>query len=367
MMDVNIGRESLLPLLGRVVSVVERRQTLPILGNLLFEARNGVLTVVGTDLEVEIRSWTEADIVQEGEVTLPARKVLDICRSLPEGIGVRLKANGDRCTVTAGRGRYSLGTLPAQDFPRAEERGMDDVFEVEAGELRRVLDKTAFAMAQQDVRYYLNGLFVHVAQSGLTAVATDGHRLACYAHQGRFSVADDRSVIIPFKTITELRRQLGNDGTVVQVEVGDRLIRFVVAETVITSKLIDGRYPEYARVIPAGLSRRAVVDREGLRKALARTAILSNEKYRGVRLFFEPGVLRLVAHNPEQEEAVEEMELDYAGDSLAVGFNFGYLSDLLSAVDSEKVEVLFEDGNTSSLWRGAGVPSETYVVMPMRL
>jgi len=367
-MDVKVNREQLLPILSRVIAVVERRQTLPILGNLLLRAEEGWLTIVGTDMEIEIRSRCLAQVLEAGEGTVPARKLGDICRSLADGSEVRLKmGGGDRCVLTAGRGRYVLGTLPALDFPIMESISPELVIEMEEGVLKRVLEKTAFAMAQQDVRYYLNGLFLEIEESCLRAVATDGHRLACYVHPCRLGVAKSQAVIIPFKTVNELRRQLGSGSNVVRVEFGERLIRFVVGDTVSSSKLVDGRYPEYGRVIPAGLTKVAVADREELRRALSRTAILSNEKYRGLRVSFESGVLRLVAHNPEQEEAEEEMELDYSGEATVIGFNVAYLADLLAAVDTAEVEVHFDDSSSSSLWRGVGGSGETYVVMPMRL
>ena len=366
-MDVKVNREQVLPILSRVVAVVERRQTLPILGNLLLRAEDGWLSIVGTDMEIEIRSRCPADVLEPGEGTVPARKLADICRSLADGADVRLKISDDRCVLTAGRGRYVLGTLPAQDFPIMESIEPELVIEIEEGVLKKIFEKTAFAMAQQDVRYYLNGLFFELDSSCLRAVATDGHRLACYVYPCSLGVADRRAVIIPFKTVNELRRQLNFGSNPVRVELGDRLIRFVVGDTVSSSKLVDGRYPEYSRVIPAGLSKSAVADREMLRRALSRTAILSNEKYRGLRVSFEAGVLRLVAHNPEQEEAVEEIELTYDGDPTVIGFNVAYLSDLLGAVDSTEVEVHFDDGSSSSLWRGVGAAGETYVVMPMRL
>lgn len=366
-MDLRINREQLLPILGKVVGVVERRQTLPILGNLLLRTEESSLMVVGTDLEMEVKSKGQADVLESGEVTIPARKFVDICRSLAEGTEIRLKVIGDRCVLTADRGRYVLGTLPAQDFPLLDGQGADLTIEIEESVLKRIFEKTAFAMAQQDVRYYLNGLLIIFWSEGIRAVATDGHRLAAYEHVCALEMTGARSVIVPFKTVNELRRQLGLESRTVQVDLGDRMIRFLVGDTVTSSKLIDGKYPEYERVIPAGLSKIAVAKREVLRRSLARTAILSNEKYRGVRLVFERNLLRLVAHNPEQEEAVEDMELDYSGDTTTVGFNVAYLSDLLGAVDCERVEVQFEDGNSSSLWRGLDSKSETYVVMPMRL
>jgi DNA polymerase III subunit beta len=354
-------------MLNRVVGVVERRQTLPILGNLLLDAEDGRLTVIGTDLELEVKCRADVVVLDQGKMTVPARKLADICRSLADGTEVRLKSNDERCVLTADRGRYVLGTLPAQDFPVVESDGILDSFLLEEGVLKRIFDKTAFAMAQQDVRYYLNGLLLEMQAERIRAVATDGHRLAAFDVASALTLQETRAVIIPFKAVNELRRQLGVEKEMVRVEVGDRMIRFFNGSTTTSSKLVDGRYPEYDRVIPTSLSKVAVAERETLRKALARTAILSNEKFRGVRLVFEPNLLRLVAHNPEQEEAIEEMEIEYDGIETTVAFNVAYLADLLGAVDAGSVEVKFEDGNSSSLWRGVGALCETYVVMPMRL
>lgn len=366
-MEIVANREQLVPVLGRVTGVVERKQTLPILGHLLLRAGADGLSIVGTDLEMEVRSSCAAAVVSAGEITVPARKLADICRTLPDGVDVRVKVAGDRCVLNAGRGRYVLGTLPAQDFPTLEADLGSVRLSVSEGALKKVLDKTAFAMAQQDVRYYLNGLFLEVSATGIRAVATDGHRLACFDYACEVPIEGQLGVIVPNKTVNELRRQLGSGGSNIEIEVGERAIRFTIGDTTITSKLVDGRYPDYQRVIPSELGKEARADKESLRKALARTAILSNEKYRGVRLAFEPQVLRLQAHNPEQEEAMEEMELHFGGEATTIGFNVAYLGDVLGAVEGEEVEVRFQDGNSSSIWRGTGAGSETYVVMPMRL
>lgn len=366
-MEIIVSRENLLPILNRIIPVVERRQTIPILGNLLLQAYEESLTIIGTDLEIEIKSLCPSDVIDSGDGTIPARKFGDICRSLMEGSEIRIKISNERCILTAGRGRYVLGTLPANDFPTMESLNPKVKIEIEEGVLRRMLDKTAFAMAQQDVRYYLNGLLFQADNTGLRVVATDGHRLASYFHSCQLQLQDIYSIIIPFKTVTELRRQLSYVNNTVLVEFSERIIRISFQGTVSSSKLIDGRYPEYERVIPAGLMKVATTNREILKKALSRAAILSNEKYRGLRVIFESGVLRLIAHNPEQEEAVEEMELNYNGETTVIGYNVSYLSDLLGAIDSTEVEVHFNDGNSSSLWRGVGETGEIYVVMPMRL
>ena len=366
-MECVVNREHLLPALGRVIGVVERRQTLPILGNLLLTVRGEAVELVGTDLEVEVRTRCEAQVQNEGEITLPARKLMDICRNLVEGSDVKFRLTGERCTVTSGRSRFALGVLPAGDFPLMEPEADSSSFTVRETVLTRILDKTAFAMAQQDVRYYLNGVLIEFSTAHLIGVATDGHRLAKFQAESTVDMAAARQVIVPSKTVQELRKQLAASDDPATIALGDKSIRIVLGVLTMTSKLVDGRYPEYDRVIPRELSKQATVGRDHLKRALSRTAILSNEKYRGVRLTFDAGVLKLQAHNPEQEEAEEEIEMDYDGPATSIGFNVSYLTDVLSVLDNDSVRIAFEDANSSSVWRGLDAPDETYVVMPMRL
>lgn len=367
-MEILVNREHLLPILSRGAGIVERRQTLPILANVLLRSAESGLTLVTTDLEVEIRGSVEAQVIQGGEATVPARKFLDIVRNLPEGSDIRLKVSGERFLLTSGRGRYVLGTLPAGDYPLMQSDAGSRMLAVEEGSLRRLLEKTWFAMAQQDVRYYLNGLLLEFDGEGLRGVATDGHRLARFdLHLDLGWDAERLAVIVPYKAVMELRRQCSQGTEPVRIFVGDKAIRFELGGVVTTSKLIDGRFPDYDRVIAIHLGRSAVLDKERLRGALMRASVLSNEKYRGVRMDFEPEVLRLQAHNPEQEVAEEELDVSLEGDPVTLGFNVGYLADVLGAVEGHEVEVRFEDGNSSSIWRGAGATDETFVVMPMRL
>jgi DNA polymerase-3 subunit beta len=239
--------------------------------------------------------------------------------------------------------------------------------EIEQAQLRKVLEKTAFAMAQHDVRYYLNGLLLEVRPGGLTAVATDGHRLAKVELDLESDLTEPMQVILPGKTVAELKRLLVGSDEKVRINLTDRTIQLQLGATQVTSKLIDGRYPEYDRVIPRNPDRVAVADRGALRQALQRTAVLSNEKYKGVRLTFDAGLLRLQAHNPEQDEAEEELELDYKSEATTIGFNVAYVMDILGVLEKDEVEISFSDGNSSALWRNQGMEQETYVVMPMRL
>ncbi len=367
-MEFVVNREVLLPALGKVTGVVERRQTLPILGNLLLVVHNDQMTVTGTDLEVEVNMVVPIELHQAGEITIPARKLIDICRNLSEANDIRFRIKDDRCLVTAGRARFTLGVLPAANFPLMDSLQDGFQFKVNESIFRRLLDKTAFAMAQQDVRYYLNGLLIEFHANTLTAVATDGHRLARFQSQIAVGIGESRQVIVPSKTVLELRRLLGSSDELVSVILGERFIQIAMGGAMtMTSKLVDGRYPEYERVIPRELEKTASVNKNELKRALSRTAILSNEKYRGVRLTFDAGTLRLLAHNPEQEEAEEEIELNYGDESISIGFNVSYLIDVLGAIDGTEVQIKFQDANSSSIWRGMDLEDETYVVMPMRL
>lgn len=364
-MKFSAERETLLAALQSVIGVVERRQTMPILANLLLSTRQGKLWMTATDLEVELVAATDVKVGAEGRLTLPGRKFLDICRSLPEGVTLTVAQEGDRATVRGARSRFVLATLPPADFPVVDELAEQQTLLLPQADLKRLLDKTHFSMAQQDVRYYLNGMLLETDGKMLRTVATDGHRLAlCEIELPGKTAA--QQVIIPRKGVLELQRLLGTSGEV-SVTVGSNHIRAQIGDVRFTSKLIDGRFPEYSRVIPAASPRSVTADRETLRAALQRTAILANEKYRGIRLALRKNSLTLQAHNPEQEEAEEQLEVNYMGDELEVGFNVTYLLEALAAVDGSEVEIGMTDGNSSCLVRAPGASSARYVVMPMRL
>ena len=364
-MKFSAERESLLAALQSVIGVVERRQTMPILANLLLSAEQGKLSVTATDLEVELVASATIKSNVDGRVTVPGRKLLDICRSLPEEVTLTLSQDGDRMTVKAGKSRFVLATLPAADFPVIDELAQQQSLKIAQADLRRLLDKTHFSMAQQDVRYYLNGMLLETDGKMLRTVATDGHRLAL-CEMDLPSKSGSQQVIVPRKGVLELQRLLGTEGEV-QITIGSNHIRAQIGDVRFTSKLIDGRFPEYSRVIPSAPPKSVVADREVLRSALQRTSILANEKYRGIRLALKKDQMTLQAHNPEQEEAEEQVEVTYKGDELEVGFNVGYLLDALAAVDGSEVEIGVTDGNSSCLVRAPGTTSARYVVMPMRL
>ena len=364
-MKLTATREELLAPLQSVIGVVERRQTMPVLANVLLSAREARLAITGTDLEVELVAAMKVAVDQPGDITVPGRKLLDIFRALPEGVSVTLSTEGERVVVRAGRSRFTLSSLPASEFPVVEEINAQQVLSLPQGEFRRLIDKTHFSMAQQDVRYYLNGLLLETQDSQLRAVATDGHRLAL-CEMTLSEPAKPGQVIVPRKGVLELQRILGSEGQV-ELAIGTNHVRAQIGDIRFTSKLIDGRFPEYGRVIPASPPRTVQADRETLRQALQRTAILSNEKYRGIRLAVRTDLLTIQAHNPEQEEAEDQVEVVYPGEELEIGFNVNYLLDALAAIETDKVEIGLTDSNSSCLIHAPGMTQTRYVVMPMRL
>ena len=364
-MKLTATREDLLAPLQSVIGVVERRQTMPVLANVLLSARDNRLAITGTDLEVELVAATKVGLEQPGDITVPGRKLVDIFRALPDGVSITLSTEGERMTVRAGRSRFTLSTLPAAEFPVVEEINAAQTLSLPQGEFRRLIDKTHFSMAQQDVRYYLNGLLLETHESVLRAVATDGHRLAL-CEMALPSPGKVGQVIVPRKGVLELQRILGTEGNV-ELAIGTNHVRAQIGDIRFTSKLIDGRFPEYSRVIPSTPARVVQADRDLLRQALQRTAILSNEKYRGIRLALRPDLLTIQAHNPEQEEAEDQVEVVYAGEEIEIGFNVNYLLDALSAIEGDKVEMGLGDSNSSCLIHAPGLIQTRYVVMPMRL
>ena len=364
-MRFSLQREALLKPLAQVVNVVERRQTLPVLANLLVQVKDGQLSLTGTDLEVEMVARAAVDDAQDGETTIPARKLFDIVRALPDGSKVAISQAGEKITVQAGRSRFSLSSLSANDFPSIDEVEATERVGVPEAALKELIERTAFAMAQQDVRYYLNGLLFDLQGDTLRCVATDGHRLALC--EAVLEGAGKRQIFRPRKGVQELQRLLEGGDRALELEVGRNHLRVKRDDVTFTSKLIDGKFPDYEAVIPIGADREVKIEREALRAALQRAAILSNEKYRGVRLEVSPGLLRISAHNPEQEEAQEEVEAETKVDGLAIGFNVNYLLDALTALRDEQVVLQLRDANSSALVREAGNERSRHVVMPLRL
>ncbi len=365
-MKFNIDRDALLPVLQAVSGVVDRRQTLPILSNLLFNLEPDFLSVTATDMEVELIVKLKVKLEQTGELTLPARKLFDICRALPQESKLQFEVKNDRVLIKSGKSRFTLATLPAPEYPVIDITENIAVFNIKQKELDQLLSNTQFAMAQQDVRYYLNGLLLEISADKLRAVATDGHRLALDETNIKTSIDELIQIIVPRKGITELTRMLQGDSEI-EIQVSTNHIRIKNADTCFTSKLIDGRFPDYNRVIPELSETPVLADREELKNSLTRASILSNEKYRGVRIILSSNSLRALAHNPEQEEAEEELEVQYEGAEIEIGFNVSYLLDTLSIIKSSKVKLSVLDANSSCLILPKDDSNCQYVVMPMRL
>jgi DNA polymerase III subunit beta len=365
-MKLTAEREKLLAPLQAVIGVVERRQTMPVLANVLLGVTQGRLSVTATDLEVELVAATDVSVQQTGDITVPGRKLLDILRALPEKVTVSVSAEGEKAVIKAGRSRFSLSTLPATEFPVIEDINSQQNVQISHQDLSRLLQKTHFSMAQQDVRYYLNGMLLEIDGQVLRAVATDGHRLALSEATLEGKAKNSQQVIVPRKGVLELQRVLTPEGTAT-LAIGTNHVRAQIGDVRFTSKLIDGRFPEYSRVIPASPAAAVRADRDVLRQALQRTAILSNEKYRGIRINVKHNAMTVQAHNPEQEEAEEEIEVTYEGADIEVGFNVNYLLDALAAIEGQEVEIGLTDSNSSCLIRSPGTSGSRYVVMPMRL
>jgi len=366
-MRFSLQREVLLKPLQQVVNVVERRHTLPVLANLLAVVKDGNLSLTATDLEVEMVARTAVEDSRDGETTIPARKLFEIVRALPDGSRITLTQGEDKVVLQAGRSRFTLVTLAPNEFPAIEDIELLERVRVPEAAMKDLIERTAFAMAQQDVRYYLNGLLLDLRENALRCVATDGHRLALCEAPLATGVQARKQIILPRKGVLELQRLLEGGDREIELEVGRNHLRLRREDLTFTSKLIDGRFPDYEAVIPIGADKEVKVDREVLRAALQRAAILSNEKYRGVKVEVSPGQLRLVAHNPEQEEAQEDVEADTKVDGLAVGFNVTYLLDALGALREDTVSVALRDANSSALLREASNDRCRHVVMPLRL
>jgi DNA polymerase-3 subunit beta len=366
-MKFTISREVFLQPLSHVVGVVERRQTLPVLANFMLSARDGRLTVTGTDMEVELISNVPADVSQDGEITVPARKLLDIVKALPDGAKIAFSVSDDKATLSAGRSRFTLSTLPASEFPSTDQVETLENISVSETSLKKMMDKTSFAMANQDVRYYLNGLLFDFSGQQLSSIATDGHRLAICDLDGPIDISSDRQLIVPRKGVMELSRMLSGDSDEVTLAIGRNHIRLVKGDTTFTSKLIDGRFPDYKAVVPVGADKQMLVDKAVFIQALQRAAILSNEKYKGVKLEAAGTTIKIIAHNPLHEEAVEEIEAELNFDRLAVGFNVTYLLDALMAIDTEQVSLELKDANSSCLVSAPDADGNRHVVMPLKL
>ena len=366
-MIFTVKREALLRPLQQVAGVVERRQTLPVLSNVLMQVTGDELSLTGTDLEVEMIGRVKLSGATPGDITVPARKLMEICRELPDGAEIAFASIEQRIEIRSGRFRSTLSTLPAVDFPSTDTSAVDLSSTINAKELKKLLDSTSFAMAQQDVRYFLNGMLIEIGGGVVRSVATDGHRLAMSTLAVDFDNEGSLQVIVPRKGVQELQRLLQEVDGDVTISIGANHLCARTDEFTLTTKLVDGKFPDYERVIPRNGDKIINADRLELKQALSRTAILSNEKFRGIRVNFSKGAIQLSANNPEQEEAEETVSVDYDGEALEIGFNVSYLQDVLGVVTSDQVRITVHDANSSALIEDPDNENALYVVMPMKL
>lgn len=367
---IQTDKEALLKPLQTITGIVERRHTLPILSNVLIERKNEELLCIATDLEIQITTTTKNNSStkeQPCSVTVGAKKLQDILRALPDKTKITLEIEENKLLVKGGKSRFNLQTLPTEDFPKLPENTeVQDKITIKQGELKKLLLLVQYAMAQQDIRYYLNGLLLVKEENNLKAVATDGHRLG-FALLPLETKQEKKEIILPRKAVIELTKQLNESEDPVTIELLKNQIRFTFSNVVLVSKLVDGKFPDYNRVIPSGHEKQIEVNRILLLQTLQRASILSNEKFRGVRLILTTGNLRIVCSNNEQEEAQEELEVSYKGEALDIGFNISYLLDVLNNLTSETIQCSFGDANSSALITIPNNDNFKYVVMPMRI
>jgi len=362
-----INREEILLPLQQIVSVIEKRQTMPILSNVLMVIEEEQLTLTGTDLEIQIIAKINIAAITPGSITVPARKFLDICRLLPSGAEIKFELQEDKVKIISNRSRFSLSCLPADNYPEFAESELENHLFINAGKFKKALDKTVFCMANQDVRYYLNGLLVNVSNSKLKLVASDGHRLSIYEDDLDQATGFEARIILPRKGVLELSRLLDDPEAELKVEFSSNNIRVFIKNLIFSAKLVDSKYPDFGKVFQQEFFNKMLIQKQVLKDALTRVAILSNEKFKGVTFDITPDSLKISTHNPEHDEAEEELMIEYSGEPLTIAFNAQYLLDAVSNLDSE-MAVLTIASNASSCF--IDEPDECgykFIVMPMRL
>jgi len=367
-MKLHISRENILSPLQIISGVVERKQTMPVLSNILLEAESDRVTLTGTNMEVELVCTLETvQVDQPGRITIPARKLSDICRSLPTDATIQLSLEGEKMHLRSGKSHFTLATLPADQFPNTEESKHELALSFSQKDFKQMLDATSFAMAQQDVRYYLNGMLLEMGNQYVRMVATDGHRLALSTLESDQSIGEEKQVIVPRKGIIELGRLLSDTDDEIVISIGDNHIFSKIGNFKFTSKLIDGKFPDYNRVIPKGGDKVMIADRNGLKNMLSRASILSHENIRGIQLHLTKNQLQVFANNPEHEQAEDCLEVGYDNDDLQIGFNVSYLIDVMNVITSENVKITMLNANSSALIESLNDDGNLYVIMPMRL
>ncbi|MDD1612929.1 MAG: DNA polymerase III subunit beta [Methylococcaceae bacterium] len=366
-MKFSINRDTLLPPLQQIVSVIEKKQTMPILSNVLMVIDADTLTMTGTDLEIQILARLAVIGAKPGAITLPARKFLDICRLLPPNTEIRIEQHGDMVKLATSRSRFSLSCLPAENYPDFAVSQMENSFQISASKLKKGLDKTMFCMANQDVRYYLNGLLLHISNTALKLVASDGHRLAIYEDELESPTGLEARIIVPRKGVMELSRMLDDSDAQLQVSFSSNHIKVEVHNTVFSAKLVDSKYPDFGKVFQQAFLPPLSIQKPFLREALTRVAILANEKFRGVTFRFTADQLHINAHNPEHEEAEEELSINYNGDDFSISFNAQYMLDAVSNLDADTAELTIASNLSSCFITEPEQQAYKFIVMPMKL
>jgi DNA polymerase-3 subunit beta len=372
-MKITIERGLLLKVLTHISSIVERRNTIPILSNVKFDAPDGRLSLNATDMDLDIVETIPADVATAGSTTAPAHTLFDIVRKLPDGAQVELDCTGaeGQLILAAGRSRFTLSCLPTEDFPVLSGGELAHSFTLSTSELKNLIDRTRFAISTEETRYYLNGIYLHIAESGgtsmLRAVATDGHRLASVDLPQPDGTADMPGVIVPRKTVTELRKLIEDAEGEVQVSLSDTKIRFAFEDCVLTSKLIDGTFPDYDRVIPADNDKELEVDAKLFAEAIDRVSAISTEKSRAVKLSLSSGNLTLTASSADNDTATEELTVKYDSGDMEIGFNSRYLLDITQQIEGEQAKLKLSDAASPTLVQDSGDTSALYVLMPMRV
>ena len=365
-MDFYITKEEVVKSLNQTLGVVEKRQTLPILSNVLFEVDESSLKLTATDLESEISTTsTISNFKSSGKTTAPARKLSDLCRLLPDMTEIHFFLDGDNLRIETESGKYNLSTLPSEDFPVFEIEETQSQINISSQNLKTLISKTAFAMGNQDWRHYLNGLFLLIDDKSISTVATDAHRLALAHSSLNEAVSESTNGIVPRKSINEIGKLVGEGSENVVIKLGQTSIAVNVSGTTFVSKLIEGKFPDYEQVIPSGESSLLIVDRKNFSESLSRVSVLSSEKYKGVRILTKENSLNISANNPEKEQGEENVECEYQGEEIDIAFNVNYLQEILSTLDSEKIEINFFGSEKSCLINDPNSNDLKYVVMPL--
>ena len=362
-----INREEILLPLQQIVSVIEKRQTMPILSNVLMVIEGDQLTLTGTDLEIQIIAKINIATADPGSITVPARKFLDICRLLPNGAEIKFELQDDKVKIASSRSRFSLSCLPADNYPEFAESELENHLFINAGKFKKALDKTVFCMANQDVRYYLNGLLLNVSNSKLKLVASDGHRLSIYEDNLDQPTGFESRIILPRKGVLELSRLLDDPDAELKVEFSSNNIRIFIKNLIFSAKLVDSKYPDFGKVFQQEFFNQIHIQKQFLKEALTRVAILANEKFKGVTFDISPGSLKMSTHNPEHDEAEEELVIEYTGEPLTIAFNAQYLLDAVSNLDSELAVLTIANNASSCFIDEPGDSGYKFIVMPMRL